>query len=296
MNITYLVLCHTDPAHVARLARKLTRDTEDHVLIHVDAKTDVAPFAARLQGLPRVVLVGERTEVWWGGYSAVRATQRLLELALRATPAERIVLLQGADYPLRGNAALHDFFAAHPDTEFMRACNASTSRSRYIYAKARYPQWFDRPNLFKRVVNRVIRDADLKCKPAQVEHGARSLQIYWGCAQWAVTRRCAEYFLEYYGDSAFNRYFHSAFPADEIYFHTLVHNSAFARATLSGGAEDDVLNVTELRNLHYFEYPHKVRVFAAGDYPLLRERHELFVRKVNSLQSTALLDLIDAHD
>ncbi len=294
MNIAYLVLCHRDPTHVARLARKLTLGTEDHVLVHVDAKTDVAPFAQLLHGIPRVSLLDERIEVWWGGYSAVLATQRLLERALHATPAKRIVLLQGADYPLRSNAELHAFFAARPDVEFIRACNASTSRSRYIYAKARYPQWFDRPNLFKRVINRLIRDADLKCKSAQVRYGARTLQIHWGCAQWAVTRRCAEYLLECRNDARLNRYFHSSFPADEIYFHTLVHNSDFARATPYGGAEADVSNVTALRNLHYFEYPRRVRVFVADDYALLRERKELFVRKVNSEQSTGLLDRLDA--
>ena len=294
MRIAYLVLCHRDPLHIARLARKLTQGTEDHVIVHVDAKYALAPFAAALHGLPRVDLLTQRTVVWWGGYSAVAATQSMLEHALRLTDVERFVLLQGADYPLRSNAQLHAFFAAAPHTEFIRACNASLSGSRYLYAKARYPQWFDRPNPFKRIVNRVIRSADLRLKTPHVMRAGQRLQIHWGCAQWAVTRACASLFAACRDDAAFNRYFRSSFPADEIYFHTIVHNSPLSAATARGGAEADVANVTELRNLHYFEYPRDVRIFTADDHAMLQGTDALFVRKVTSAASSGLLDRIDA--
>ncbi len=294
MHIAYLVLCHRDAAHIGRLARVLTQDTDAHVVVHVDAKSDMAPFAAALNGVPRVELLADRVAVWWGGLSAVCATQRLLERALRLPAVERLVLLQGADYPLRSNAQLHAFFAAHPRTEYIRACNAGSSASRYLYAKARYPQWFDRPNIAKRALNRFIRSADLRLKAPTVRRAGTPLQIYWGCAQWAVTRACAELFVAARDDAEFNRYFRSSFPADEIYFHTIAHNSEFSAATLHGGAEADVANVTELRNLHYFEYPHDVRIFTAADYAMLQATDALFVRKVTSAASGALLDLIDS--
>ncbi len=294
MQIAYLVLCHRDPQHIARLARKLTQDTDDRIIVHVDAKSDLAPFEAALRGIPRVDLLAQRTAVWWGGYSAVAATQSMLAHALRLPGVERFVLLQGADYPLRSNAQLHAFFAANPSTEFIRACNASVSTSRYLYAKARHPQWFDRPNPFKRIVNRVIRTADLKLKPPYVMRGGQCMQIYYGCAQWAVTRSCASLFVECTDDAAFNRYFRSSFPTDEIYFHTIVHNSPRSAATARGGAEADVGNVTELRNLHYFEYPHDVRIFTADDFDMLQATDALFVRKVTTAASGGLLDRIDA--
>ncbi len=40
MKIAYLILCHCDPAHIARLANKLTSETLNSVFIHVDKKVE----------------------------------------------------------------------------------------------------------------------------------------------------------------------------------------------------------------------------------------------------------------
>lgn len=39
MKIAYLILCHVDPKHIARLVRKITDKTENMAFIHVDKKT-----------------------------------------------------------------------------------------------------------------------------------------------------------------------------------------------------------------------------------------------------------------
>ena len=44
MRIAYLVLIHKDPGFIARLCKRLTHHTENHVFVHVDAKVDSAPF------------------------------------------------------------------------------------------------------------------------------------------------------------------------------------------------------------------------------------------------------------
>lgn len=70
-------------------------------------------------------------------------------------------------------------------------------------------------------------------------------------------------------------------------------NSPFAQKTLYRNQEF-IGQLVDLRNLHYFEYPSVIKVFTEEDYILLQERDELYCRKVNTGESTSLLDMIDA--
>lgn len=295
MKIAYLVLCHADAKHVARLAAKLTVDAPGcHVFVHVDAKSPALDeFIGVLRGMERVTLVEPRVRVWWGGASAIDATHCLLRESF-AAGCERFVLLQGADYPLMSNLAIEEFFERHPTTEFIRASNAARGRSRYIYSKSRHVLFFDRPNLAKKVWNKLTRIFDLKLRNGTVRTDDGPWDLHWGCAQFALTRDAVDYLLGHANSISLRRQFDTVFPADEIYFHTLIFNSRFAPRTVAGGAETGISDLVEARTLHYFEYPDLVRIFTAADDDYLAARDEMFVRKVNTAQSSGLLDLIDA--
>ena len=61
-----------------------------------------------------------RVRVHWGDYSVVEATLRLIREALRRPEGyDRLVLLSGADYPIRPLEDLRDHLAAHPEDEFI---------------------------------------------------------------------------------------------------------------------------------------------------------------------------------
>ncbi len=109
-----------------------------------------------------------------------------------------------------------------------------------------------------------------------------------------LTRQCIQYLLEFENNEIVNSYFMTAFPVDELYFQTLVFNSDFANKTSAGGAEPQLAGLVNWRNLHYFEYDKKIKLFSEADYIFLKSRKEFFVRKVDSKISPKLLDLIDA--
>jgi hypothetical protein len=192
------------------------------------------------------------------------------------------------------NAAIEEFFERHPTTEFIRACNAARGRSRHIYSKSRHVLFFDRPNLLKKVCNKLTRIFDLRLRNGTVRTDDGPWDLHWGCAQFALTRAAVAYVLSHAQRCSLRRQFDTIFPADEIYFHTLIFNSHFAARTMAGGAETGITDLVEARILHYFEYPDQVKIFTAGDDGYLRTRNEMFVRKVNTAQSTELLDRIDA--
>ena len=50
IKIAYLILTHQDAPLTIRVARKLTTNTSNHVFVHVDAKTDIKPYAM-LEGM-----------------------------------------------------------------------------------------------------------------------------------------------------------------------------------------------------------------------------------------------------
>jgi len=295
-NIAFLILCHTDAPHVRRLALRLAGMGSDcEVFVHVDAKSPQrVAIGQALEGLAGVRQV-DPLPVWWGGFSAVKATCRLLEAARQAGPFRRYVLLQGADYPIKPDAQIRAFFEQHAATEFIRAGNVSTATSLEAYAKARYVLFYDRPHLLKKIWNKLTRVLDLRIRAPRFTVGTESWDFHWGCAQWALTDACVRHLLVRSGDPALQAVFRHVFPADEVYFHTLVFNSGFAASTTRRCAESaQGRTLTDFLNLVYFEYPDQVRVFDHAALPLLLERSELFARKMNTAQSSSLLDALDA--
>src|SRR5215213_1498771 len=116
--IAFLVLVHDNPQQALALVQSL-QSPHARTFIHVDAKSDIAPFhACREAG---AVLIDERKSVHWGGFSQVRATLALLGHALQTgLPFTHFALLSGSDYPIASVEAMNDYLAAH-DREFIDA-------------------------------------------------------------------------------------------------------------------------------------------------------------------------------
>lgn len=304
MNIAFLNLCHCDPPLVARAARRLTQCDCFDMYIHVDAKQELDPFLDELKGNDRVYFVPRRHRVYWGGFNAVLATLELLEMAL-ASPREYeyFCLMQNLDYPIKSNAYIEDYFMTRKGTEFIRACNISETKDWHFARKYRLhyqrdSDFYTRPHgrsaLLLHKAGQAAKSLSTIGFDGIIKEGAERYPIYYGAAQWAVTRACARYILDF---SRMHTRFHQVmkrvqFP-DEEYFQTIVHNSPF-RECCSRYDEPEQRWLVNWRNLHYFEYPGEITVFGEGDYPRLMPREELFIRKVRTEASSALLDRIDA--
>lgn len=301
MRVAYIILAHTNPAHIARLARKLAEPPWAEVLIHVDKKQDQQPFEDALGDCPRTAFVKERVAVYWAGFSSVRATVNSLQQAWDSGEFQRYVLLQGLDYPLFSNEELYRFFEEHRDTEFIKAKNASQSPLLADTHKYTYHWYWDNPNLFQKLANKfhmfclkVLKwDCGTKLKFVMVD--SKRFDIFDGWAHIALTGECVGYILAFYRDHpGFNRYFETAYASDESYFHTIVYNSEFVKHTVVGGP---VKREADKRNLTYFEYPKGVRIFRSREeLPYLMSKGYPFFRKADG-QSGPLLDAIDqAHE
>jgi len=304
MKVAFLNLCHCDSRVVARVANKLTANKNFDMYIHVDQKSDQASFLQELGDNPQVYFIKERQKVYWGGFNAVKATIALLEEAYSSPNCyDYYVLLQNLDYPIRSNAYIEEFFTSSKGVEFIRGCNIARTRDWHFARKYKiYNQRDDDFYLKKHTkLRKFARYLMLGLKSFSTffsngviwEHG-ETFDIYYGTAQWAVTRSCAKYIMDFYkSHPAINkRMAHVQFP-DEEYFHTAVHNSPFKYNCVKFD-EPEQRWLVNWRNLHYFEYPREVTVLEEKDYEKIMSQDALFIRKVRTGISDKLMARIDA--
>lgn len=306
MKIAYIVLAHTDPGHIARLSRKVTKGTKNHVFIHVDSKVDIIPFENACQDIENVHFVEKRYKVFWAGFNSVTATVESYREALNYSDFDYFHILQGLDYPIKNNSEINDFFEKNNGKEIIRAINETNSAVLKVRFKYTLHWQFDSKNIFH-VLHQKYNFAQLlwfkhlfEKKPVYIEENGKRYDIFRGWAHFALTRQATEYCVNFYDTHpAFNEYFKHVYAADESYFHTVIFNSEFAVKTIDGKpiAEEDRSYGAYL-NITYFEYPKEGVVLFKdiSDYKKLNDSGYLFFRKASS-KSKELLDYIDSvHD
>ena len=99
-----------------------TVDSRFDIFVHVDLKSHFA--ADELSLADHVHVLSERVEVYWGGWSMVLATLRLLRAAMSRASYERYVLVSGDSLPLLDSEALETCLL-NRDTEYISAAPVS---------------------------------------------------------------------------------------------------------------------------------------------------------------------------
>jgi hypothetical protein len=116
-RLAILVIAHANPQTFRRLAAAL-RHEAIRVFVHLDARTDEAPF--REPGQDHVTFLPDRQENHWGGFSQVEVAARLFDAARAEGPFTSYVLISGDTLPLVTNEALLAAFAATPTAVLLR--------------------------------------------------------------------------------------------------------------------------------------------------------------------------------
>ena len=291
MNIAHLIVAHNDPIHIKRLATRLSSFSD--VYIHIDLKTNVEDYITSLQEIPNCYFTQKRFCVNWGGMSIVNAELELIKEARAKNHYDRYVLLHGADYPLKNDSDIIRFFEINSHVEFIRGCCISDSKDYYFSDRCKRIWNMDSS---VRLTKLILRRIPLRIRSGHIGHGFSKISIFWGSALWALTDSCIDYVLDMSNNNRFNNWFKKSYAPDELYFTTIIMNSAYSTRTLYCGPESRKKGLVNWRNLHYFEYPDQIRVWEKEDLDYLMNRNELYIRKVNTLQSSSLLDVLDLNN
>ena len=228
MNIAYLLLAHDQPAHLRALIERLSTP-DSHFYVHIDKKSRLADFS--LPDDRRVHILQDRVRVFWGDYSQVEAIVLLMRCALTdpGFSAQRLVLLSGADYPVRGNAFIHAYFRTHAAQEFINLVQMpSIEKNKPLSLLTTYQPG----NTSSRLINRMLQMAQrVALLPRQRDYVSAlgGLQPYAGSTWWSLTRGAASHVIDFLDTHAeFAEFFRHTVCPDESCFHTILGNSAYA--------------------------------------------------------------------
>lgn len=296
-RIAYIISAYKDASHLLRLVDALDDGRADFYL-HIDRKADSRPFRELLEG--RATFVPSHW-VSWGGWEQVEYQKELLAAVIRSgREYSRVVCLSGQDYPLWTNGQIHQWFEAHPRTEFIAGMNLTRCSDASQRAKITcYHPFRDLPwrslwwkNKLIVLSRHLLKALPLRKQPVTTIGGQRA-EVFFGSDYWAITLPCARYVYEKLtSEEKLIRYFRTSFVPSELCIQTIVFNSPFgANALLYEGAYPGLWKLTPL---HYIYYDGSIKTLTLADKETLQSCGKMFCRKVVSGASDALVAYIDA--
>jgi hypothetical protein len=292
-STAFIILAHSDPIQLERLVQSLP--SESPKLLHLDRKSrSLAGFSTSAKNTE---LVAPNLETYWGAFSLVEASLRALKVGLSSTSAQRFVLLSGQCYPLRSNFEIMSFFQKHRNAEFIKYYDIRSTTGHYVEKLTKYHFSEDafsalfgsRPSLAK-IASRVSSRAARPFKRDWRKALGRFVPAY-GSQWWALTRPCAEMIVRS-ADEPELQFFRHTFAPDEMFFHTIVANSRFHES--AGGFRPFTgRGNRRIANLHMLNSGSLHKIFTIDDWDEVAKSDRLFIRKVNSIESGALIDRIE---
>jgi hypothetical protein len=280
VELAYIVSAYKLHDQLARLVARLSTE-RTRFFIHVDRKTDEVTYRKMTRSLEPLANVRflERHRCDYGGFGHVRATLKGIDAVVReGWPFDYAILLTGQDYPIKSNEQIDDFFARNHGRSYMTHFPLPT-REWEGGGLDRISAWHVR-----------IRDRHFR-----VGGGARAgiartlpggLRPFGGSGYWCLSDECARYVHEFVGrHPAYTRFFRFVDVPDEIFFQTIVLNSAFRDKVVN-----DDLRYVEWRDPAVAGGP---AVLGERDYPKLARSDKLFARKFDVSQDAVILDLLD---
>jgi hypothetical protein len=277
LNIAHLILGHSNPQQIKRLADRLMH-TDADIYIHLDKKTGIAPFEALLTG-SNIHFITNRVKVYWGDYSIVQATiNGFEEILATGKPYDYIQLMSGQDYPLQHIDAFHAHLHNNPGKVFM-------------HYESVEEQWQE---AMPRIKNYYLSHLQLPKGTYQAEKIVNAVLpkrklpdgiVAMGRSQWfTASRESVAYIVDYIKKERWvTRFFKYSWAADEIIFQTILYNSPFREHMVND-------------NLLYLDWSKgeaSPKVLTMADAPALQASGKFFARKFNADIDCEILDFLD---
>ena len=117
----YVILAHREAGQLKRMIDR-HQDGRSHFFIHLDIKTDIAPFKELIQR-DNVTFIASRVDCIWGDFSIVEATINLFRAAVDyGYPDSKIILRSDQAYPIRPASHINKYLDEDADFDFIDFC------------------------------------------------------------------------------------------------------------------------------------------------------------------------------
>lgn len=248
------------------------------VYIHLDKKTDIAPFAALLTG-SNIHFITNRVKVYWGDYSIVQATiNGFEEILATGKPYDYIQLMSGQDYPLTTTQAFHSFLQNNPGKVFM---HYESVEDQWQEALPRIRNYYFSHLQLPKGTYQVEKIANALLPKRHLPNGITAM----GRSQWfTASRESIAYVVDYIKKERWvTRFFKYTWAADEMIFQTILYNSPFRQHMVND-------------NLLYLDWSAgeaSPKVLTMADAPAITASGKFFARKFNAETDCEILDFLD---
>jgi hypothetical protein len=226
----YLILAHNNYYILEKLL-KLLDDERNDIFVHVDKKVDGFDEQYFLSKIlkSRLVFVSPRVDVKWGHITFVEAEFILFRRAYEQGPYSYYHLISGVDLPIKSQDYIHNFFTENKGKEFLGISTDSNRAVQYKVTKIHVSTSFYKLNILW--LRKILFLIDKSFAFIQQIVGYNTIKLDTDFtlskgANWvSVTQDFVEYLLSKEAE-CLRIFKHSVCP-DEIFIHTVLHNSPF---------------------------------------------------------------------
>jgi hypothetical protein len=297
VQLAYIILAYNRATQLKRLIERLSASSSTFC-VHIDQKMDITPFREALSGLtsPESLTWVKRETCYWGDFGRVAATLNgLSHLLTQNARFDYVFLLSGQDYPIKPLTQIQQYLSQHWGQNFVRyfempaPCwgpDGGMDRiGRYWFQFRGKMRGFPSNRRAGAVLNPLLHARSLVGRRLPA-----GLRPYGGSSWWCITRRAAEFVVNFVTDHPdVVRFYRRAYVPDEMFFQTILANS---------NLQDTLANV----DLTYVDWdspaPRHPTILTRADLEALLPSDKLFARKFDVDADEAVLDIIDGtiHD
>ncbi|WP_051102315.1 beta-1,6-N-acetylglucosaminyltransferase [Methylovulum miyakonense] len=284
MRLAFVILAHDDADNLFRLIKRLLAD-DNLVVVHWDKNNPLdiqsaAQDRVDASALPRLRFA-RRVAVEWGRWSMVQATLAALEeLEQSGAVVDYVVLLSGADYPLKPIHKLKAFLAQGGGREYIECVDLE--RDAWVvkglvherYQQYHYLNWREYPKLFSFMVS-------LQKKLGIRRRLPDKLRAHLGSQWWALTWPTLQQILRISRRKAIRHFFKTTWAPDELFFQTLVAALVPSERIAGSGV-----------TFYHFSHQGRPLVFYNDHFGFLTRQDYFFARKL-STEASGLRDQLD---
>lgn len=280
----YMIMAH-HRFEILKLILKDLDDERNNIFLHVDIKATNFDFndVKNIVNNANLILV-DRMDVHWGGFSQIKCVLNLLEVATKYEEHDYYHFMVGVEFPLKTQDYIHKFFSEHQGKEFIGFDNYDTK----FYDRVRFYHIFNEyarnNNFFQKILNKIRVIFVNVQKILKVDIAKKyELEFRKGNANWSITHQLAQHIVNQ-KEQIYKIYRHS-FCGDEVFVHTIIYNSKFYK------------NVYDIND----EYKSSMRIttwkdsknqFHLKDVEMLIKSNRLFARKIDGDDAIEVINTI----
>jgi hypothetical protein len=279
----FLITAYKDEVQVCNLVNRLLH-YPSFIYLYIDKKSRQLQNNLRnkFSGNNRIIIISDPVNVYWGGFSHLKAILMLVEKAYENSGNKRFHLISGQDFPVKSKNDFDLFFRENEKEEFITSfilpasqwANGGLDRINYFHLN----DIFDpKKYIFPRANGRLLRLQKwlgLKRKmPSYIS------DFYGGGTWWSLSRNAIGEIIAFNKKHpGFIRHFKHTYCGEEIFFQTILNNSPLKNSIVP-------------EDLRYIDWDSNAYAPPALDISYLEKilgTKKMFARKFDSVVSEEL--------